>query len=629
MIEPTDTDRNGGSRRIAETVIGLFFAIVVVGAAIIFGMAWRNRPVELSTSTLHPIRQTDPPAGHAVKPREVVPLIPIPEIERRILAALEKPFPATAQGAEKLTLREAVARIAKLLPVPVDFDSKSLEDASIDLGIEVELPHGSRTIGSVLDSLLALPPQSLTWVVHNEALLITTVEKADQMRDTRVYEVTDLADRAVTPDGVKWSDAARLAAVVRKSFLVDEDTSLFDAVNVDERALIVANLSRQSHQELAAALTSIRRTIENGGPVPSFTGPRRVEQKPRGKAPSPPIKATKSELASLGYLSKSPPADLSPAVVSSANAFACDLYRQLRREGDASLVVSPFGLYFSLAMLKEGASGTTDRQMDHVLHATSPTNELRQSMRLLSDRLSAIHLIPGYELVMRNKAWCEESLPIPQSIKDLLHDDYHAETIGVPFFKRPAEATTSINAWFTAATNGRLKEIITADQITHDRLDFAVTSAVLFSGRWEHVFDVKQTIPAPFHGKGNTFDVSMMRHRNELGPYAEIDGVQALKRPYRSSLLSALFLLPQASPGALENLEASLSAEKLALYRAKLATSFVNVEIPRFEIGSDFALSRHSKPWEWFARSRRQPISRNWAVPCGSSRFFAKRRSSN
>jgi serpin B len=101
------------------------------------------------------------------------------------------------------------------------------------------------------------------------------------------------------------------------------------------------------------------------------------------------------------------------------------------------------------------------------------------------------------------------------------------------------------------------------------------------------VFDVRETRKAPFHVGGKTFDVSMMRHKNELAPYAEIDGVQVLKRPYRKGLLTALFLLPQASPGALDNLEASLSAEKLALYRAKLATSFVNVEIPRFEIDSD------------------------------------------
>src|ERR1700685_654033 len=145
--------------------------------------------------------------------------------------------------------------------------------------------------------------------------------------------------------------------------------------------------------------------------------------------------------------------------------------------------------------------------MAHVLHATTPADAMRSSLRILSDRLNAIHMIPGYELVLRNYAWCEESLPTPESFKYRLQDDYHADTIAVPFFKRPAEATASINAWFTDATNGQLKEIITAEQITGDKIDFAVTNAVLFSGRWENVFDAKETAKAPFHVDAKTFDV--------------------------------------------------------------------------------------------------------------------------
>jgi serine protease inhibitor len=80
----------------------------------------------------------------------------------------------------------------------------------------------------------------------------------------------------------------------------------------------------------------------------------------------------------------------------------------------------------------------------------------------------------------------------------------------------------------------------------------------------------------------------MMRRQRETCSYAEIDGVQVLKRPYRGGLLSALFLLPAASSGALENLEASLAAGKLNPYRAKLDLSLVNIELPRFEISSDF-----------------------------------------
>jgi serpin B len=589
MNQPIEADRNRGTRGLRRATI----AVLAVSAATLccFVWFWSSRPSRSPTTGADLIRETKPAVGNGVKKRGVVPPIPIPEIERRILAALAKPFPAAHVGPEKLTLREAVARIAKLLPVPVDFDTKNLDDASIDLAIEVTLPQDNRTLGSVLDTVLSSTTlQPLVWIVRNEALTITTAEQAAGMRDTRVYDVTDLADPAVTPAGVNWCDAAPLADVLRKSIpeLEDEYAPLFDAVTIDDRAFIVASLSRTAHQDLAAVLTKIRSAVESGSPLPSLAGPRRVAQKPRGKVPSQPVKATKGELAALEQLSKAAPAGLVPAVVSSANAFAFDLYRQLTKQADASRVVSPFGLYSALAMLKEGASGETERQMAHVLHATAPIDGMRSSLRILSDRLNAIHMIPGYELVLSNQAWCEETLPTPPSFQDRLRDDYRAETIDVPFFKRPAEAAKTINAWFTGATNGRLNEIITSAQIVSDKVDFAVTNAVLFSGRWENVFDAKETMKAPFHSGRTTFDVAMMRRQRESCSYAEIDGVQVLKRPYRSGLLSALFLLPRASRGSLENLEASLSAETLDRYRAKLALSLVNIEIPRFEIGSDF-----------------------------------------
>ncbi len=188
--------------------------------------------------------------------------------------------------------------------------------------------------------------------------------------------------------------------------------------------------------------------------------------------------------------------------------------------------------------------------MAHVLHATAPADATRSSLRILSDRLSAIHLIPGYELVLRDQAWCEETLPTPQPFQDRLRDDYRAETVDVPFFKRPAEAAQPINAWFTSATNGQLNEIITPDQIVGDKVDFAVTSAVLFNGRWEDVFDAKETAKAPFHSGGKTFDVAMMS-RPRIG---QIRGTR--RRPSAQTPLperSAFRPLP-ASPGVARQL---------------------------------------------------------------------------
>jgi hypothetical protein len=327
MNQSIEADRNRGTRGLPRVTIAV--AAVSAAALFCFVWLWSSRPSRSPGTVADLVHETKPAVGNGMKTRGVVPPIPIPEIERRILAALAKPFPAAHVGPEKLTLREAAGRIAKLLPVPVDFDTKSLDDASIDLEIEVELPQGNRTLGSALDAVLSSMPQPLVWIVRHEALTITSAEKAVEMRDTRVYDLTDLADPVVTPGGSNWCDAAPLAAALRKSIpeLGDEDASLFDAVNINGRALIMASLSRTAHQDLADVLTKIRSAVESGSPLPSLAGPRRVAQKPRGKVPSQPVKATKGELAALEQLSKAAPAGLVPAVVSSSNAFAFDLYR--------------------------------------------------------------------------------------------------------------------------------------------------------------------------------------------------------------------------------------------------------------------------------------------------------------
>jgi hypothetical protein len=315
MTESTKDNRNGGSRRLALAAIAIFFAIAAATAANILRpeWLWRNRSTKSSTTTMAPVRGPESSARPVGKTPQVAPLIPMPELERRIVAGLEQSFPAGERGAEKMTLRDAVARIAKQIPVPVDFDSKVLDDASVDLSIQVELPRGNRSVGSVLDAVLYASSQPLTWIVRDEALTITTDETANMTRDTRVYDLTDLADRVVTRDGVKWLDVGPLTGVLRRSFPdLAEGYFLFATMNVADRALLVANLSRKEHQDVAAALTGIRRVLENGDPVRSDAGPRRVSEKPGTKVPSAPLKASKGELAALEHLSKNAPTGVAP-----------------------------------------------------------------------------------------------------------------------------------------------------------------------------------------------------------------------------------------------------------------------------------------------------------------------------
>jgi hypothetical protein len=131
-------------------LVGGFFA--AIGASVcVLAVAWLTASLRSPAKRIATAGDASIPA--TLSRPEPIPT-PIPETERRINEALAKPFSAASRP-EKMTFREAIDRIGKLLPVPVDLDSKALADANVDTSVEVEFPTGQRTVGEVLDYLLS------------------------------------------------------------------------------------------------------------------------------------------------------------------------------------------------------------------------------------------------------------------------------------------------------------------------------------------------------------------------------------------------------------------------------------------------------------------------------------------
>ncbi len=575
----------------ARTVGALF---VVLGAGICaLATVWFTSMVRSPAMTS--LKTGDGGAAPIASPPAPIPT-PVPGTERRILEALAKPFPAASRPPGKVTFQEAIGRIAKLLPVPVDLDSRALDDANFNREVEVAFPAGTRTVGDVLDFLLSsAAPYPLDWVVAHGSLMITTVDTAIELTEMRVYDVTDLTEPVVTSNGVETWDSDQLMDAIRtsSSMLANGEDNL-SILNVDGRTLLVARVQRKAHHELVRALTEIRALAY----APSQSLPsahrRRVVQAAKPNAVSPKI-ATEADVAALRGLMAPVSDSAARAADSSCNAFALDLFRQLRATAPGNIAVCPFGLYIALALLKEGASGEAEAEIAHVLHATQSTDDIRASLRGLSNRLGAINLIPDYELLIQNRVWYDNSMPVPQALTATLRNHYHVEMDSAPFLTQPGDAEALINNWVKNATKGRIDEIISAREIGAGKVDLAITNAVLFRGLWDKPFNRKKTVQAPFHAAGQTFDVSLMRGEQETALLGEFYAVQILERLYRGGLLSALILLPPNSPGALERLEASLSVETLKQYRDAMGESLVKVELPRFEIESDFRLEEPLK----------------------------------
>ena len=146
------------------------------------GRAFRpDTPVELSS--VADLAPTEPPIivqSHATQ-----------AAEDRILAILRQPFAASF---EKTSLGQALAGIARSTGLPIQVDSKALEEASISLNEPVSCDLSSVTLRSALD--LILSRRNLTWIIRDECLLVTTPDKAGNDLVAKIYPVQDFARRA-------------------------------------------------------------------------------------------------------------------------------------------------------------------------------------------------------------------------------------------------------------------------------------------------------------------------------------------------------------------------------------------------------------------------------------------------
>ncbi len=121
--------------------------------------------------------------------------------DARIREALGKDVEKHGWSFTETPLRDVVAQIKDGLGVPIALDMQALENAGIDLETPVTLdaPAGS-TVRSALRRILH--PLSLTWMVRDECLAITTQETATDHLGVRLYPLPCAAGADADADSI-------------------------------------------------------------------------------------------------------------------------------------------------------------------------------------------------------------------------------------------------------------------------------------------------------------------------------------------------------------------------------------------------------------------------------------------
>jgi serpin B len=308
------------------------------------------------------------------------------------------------------------------------------------------------------------------------------------------------------------------------------------------------------------------------------------------------LSALLSVLGGSAILAAQPPATTMPAAnqtadqaetVKGSNAFAVDLYAQLRTE-PGNLFFSPESISTAFAMAYAGANGQTAAEMQKVFHFTLPPERLHPAMGALLAGMNAPH--QGYALSVADALWAQQNTNFLPGYLKLVKTDYGAGFHPVDFKSNPESVRATINQWVEKQTNDKIQNLLGPGTIT-PLTRLILTNAIYFKAAWADQFGKNFTENKDFHlSAAKTIQAPTMRNSGHYY-YFKGPSFQALQLPYEKDEVSMLILLPDNADG-LPALERSLTAAHLEKWTSSLAyADEVIVSLPRFKITQQFELS--------------------------------------
>ena len=271
-----------------------------------------------------------------------------------------------------------------------------------------------------------------------------------------------------------------------------------------------------------------------------------------------------------------------------ANQIAFSFYAKEAKQ-PGNLFFSPYSMYAAFAMAHEGARGKTAAEMEKVFAFPAAAPAARTVMSALAQDLAAA--AAGSEFVQANAFWAQQDYKFLPAYTQALQDSYGAEAKTANFKTDTETARKAVNAWAEEKTKGKIKDLF-AEGALNALTRLVLVNAVYFKGSWQNAFGKDMTMDTDFKlSSGAKAKAKLMTFgANPELEYGDIPGAQLLRLPYKGGTLAMLIALPK-DKAAMQELEKSLSAEKLDSMRKALAQQKVKVYLPRFTFSSGFQLN--------------------------------------
>ena len=183
--------------------------------------------------------------------------------EEKIEAALRKP---TEFDFFDEPLQTVIDHFRKKHGINILIDVAALKAVGIGTDEPITLTLSGVSLQSALNIILRW--LDLTWTIRDEVLLVTTLDEAENMLLTRVYDVTDLV-RYQERSGEGWVDYDTLVNVITATIEPDQwDTHpQIESVSVRGAEALVISQTRQIHRQIRRLFDQLRAVARETGVV--------------------------------------------------------------------------------------------------------------------------------------------------------------------------------------------------------------------------------------------------------------------------------------------------------------------------------------------------------------------------
>lgn len=307
------------------------------------------------------------------------------------------------------------------------------------------------------------------------------------------------------------------------------------------------------------------------------------------------------------------------------NTVGLDLFREVTKaKPGENIIISPYSMESSLALLYAGAEGETREEMARVLRFPAENASLQAGFaglrrgleKTAEDSKRAVTssgLGAPSEWNVANRLFGQQGYAFRDSFLTTMRDGFAAPFQVLDFRANPEASRVAINTWVDDQTRQKIKNLIPPGEVDPDTR-LVLVNALYLKAHWYTPFSKASTQPRAFYPTpGTSRDVPTMQQKGVFG-HAVDDGFTLVTLDYVGHGLQFIIALPDEGQ-TVDAAAARLTPEHFARWAnlSSFGTKEVDLYLPKFRVeGATIRLG---------AMLRALGVKQAFNVPRGSANF--------